>query len=98
MCSIDAHEKQNLSSFDDVSSSGGFPPPSNSTIEALVFLGATIYFIGCWIKALEQNVLERCNMYVFKINKLFQKIPVELPKQPSPKEKRQSLLHAIGGC
>ena len=28
---------------------------------------------------------------------LFQKTPVELPKQPIPKEKLQSLLHAIGG-
>ena len=26
-----------------------------------------------------------------------QKIPVELPKQPISKEKRKSLLHAIGG-
>ena len=28
---------------------------------------------------------------------LFQKIPSELPNQPSTKEKRKSLLHAIGG-
>ena len=27
---------------------------------------------------------------------IFQKIPVELPKQPSPKVKHQSLLHSIG--
>ena len=31
--------------------------------------------------------------------KLFQKKTVELPKQPIPKEKRRSLLHAMGrGC
>ena len=36
-------------------------------------------------------------MYVLNMNKLFQKISVELNKQPSPKEKRKSLLHAIGG-
>ena len=28
---------------------------------------------------------------------LFQKTPVELPKQPIPKEKRKCLLHTIGG-
>ena len=28
---------------------------------------------------------------------LFYKIPVKLPNQPSQKEKRKSLLHAIGG-
>ena len=31
------------------------------------------------------------------MKQLFQKIPVELPKPPSPKEKHQSLLHAIRG-
>ena len=31
------------------------------------------------------------------MKKLFQKIPVELPNKPSPKEKYKSLLHAIGG-
>ena len=36
-------------------------------------------------------------MYDFNIKKLLQKIPVELTKQPSPKENRKSLLHAIGG-
>ena len=50
MCSIDAHEKEHPSSCDDGSSGRGCPLPSNSTIEALVLLSATIYFTGCWIK------------------------------------------------
>ena len=28
---------------------------------------------------------------------MFQKIPVKLPNKPIPREKRRSLLHAIGG-
>ena len=36
-------------------------------------------------------------MYFIAINNIFQKIPVELPKPPSPKEKHQSLLYDIGG-
>ena len=36
-------------------------------------------------------------MYFGTTKQLFQKIPVEIPKPPSPKEKHQSLLHAIGG-
>ena len=36
-------------------------------------------------------------MYIFDMKQLFMKIPVELPKPSSPKEKHQSLLHAIGG-
>ena len=83
--------------FDDDSSGGGFTLPPNSTTEALVLLSATIYFIFCWLKALEHNVLECCNMYVFNMNKLFQIIPVELPNQSIIRKERQSLLHAIGG-
>ena len=52
MCSIDAHEKDHTSSCDYVSSGGGCPLPSNPTTKALVSLGETIYFIGCWLKSL----------------------------------------------
>ena len=31
------------------------------------------------------------------MEELFHKIPVKLPNKPSPKEKRKSLLHSIGG-
>ena len=62
MCYIDAHEKNQQSYIDDVSSGGGNVLPSNSTTEALVSLSATIYFVDCWLKWLEQNSLERSNM------------------------------------
>ena len=78
MCSIDAHEK-NPSEHGFGRSSGGYPLPSNSTTEASYLLGATINFIGFWLKALKQNFLERCHMYVFTMKTLFLKIPVELP-------------------
>ena len=58
MCYIDAHEKDNQSYIcDDGISFGGFPLPSNSKTESLDSLGATIDFIGCWLKALEYNLL-----------------------------------------
>ena len=98
MCSIDAYERENQSSScDDGRSSVGFPLPTNSTTAALGLLVATIYFIGCWLKSLEHNFIERCHMYTHFMKELFQKIPVELPNQPIPKEKRKSLLRAIGG-
>ena len=97
MCSIDTHEKEHQSSCDYGSGGGGYPLPSNSTTYVLDFLGETIDFISCGIKALEQFFTELCNIYVFNMGKLFQKILVELPKQPIPKKKSQSLLHAIGG-
>ena len=71
MCFIDAHEKNNPSEHYDGSRSGGYPLPSNSKTDTLVLLGATIDFIGCWIKALEHNFLEFCHMYNFAMRKLF---------------------------
>ena len=98
MCYIDTHEKlHHSSSCDDGISGGGCLLPKYSTTEALILLGATIYFIGCWLKGLEHNLLESCNLYTYYMEELFQKIPVELPNKPSPKEKLKSLLHAIGG-
>ena len=89
MCYIDAHEKKHQSFCDDVSNGGSCPLPSNSTIEALVLLGTTIDFIGCWLKSLEQNFIDHCHMYLFNMEQLFQKIIVKLMKQPSPKKTRR---------
>ena len=94
---IDAHGKEYQSSCDDGSSGVGCPLPSNSTTEALYSLGATINFINSRLKSLEHNFIERCNIYAFNMKNTFQKIPVELPKQPSPGGKKKYLLHAIGG-
>ena len=64
-CVLFMHMKKNPSEHDDGSTGGGYPLQLNLTTEALVFLSATIYFIGCWLKALEHNVLERCHMYIY---------------------------------
>ena len=61
-------------------SGGGNALTSNSTTEALVSLSATIDFIDCWIKYLEQDSLERSNIYFKTMECMFQKIPVKLPK------------------
>ena len=86
MCYIDANEKKHpLSSCEDGSSSGVFPLTTNSTTEALESLSETIDFIGCWLKALEHNFLERCNFCTHYMEECFHKIPVGIPNQPSPK-------------
>ena len=54
MFAIDAREKINPSEHYDGGRSGVYPLPSNSTTKALVFLDATIDFIGCWLKANNQ--------------------------------------------
>ena len=64
MCSIYAYERENKStSCDDGRSGGGCSLRTNSTTEALELIGATIYFIGCCLKVLDHNLLERYNLY-----------------------------------
>ena len=87
--SINAHKKNPLENDYGISS-GGYPIPLNSTTWSLISLSETIDFIGCWMQALEHNFLERCNMYSFAMNKLFQEIPVELPKPPVPRKKKKN--------
>ena len=99
MSSIDVREKYHPSSCDDGSSGGGCPPPSNSTTEALVLLGATIYFIGCWIKPLEHNVIEHLNMYVFNMNIFFRKSQLNFlnnPVQGENANRYYMLLEVVG--
>ena len=72
MCSIDAYEREHQSSScDDVSNGGGCPLPITSTTESLESLGATTDFIGCWIKSLEHNFLERYHLYTHFMEELF---------------------------
>ena len=80
MCSIDAHKKQQPSYIYYGSRGGGNALPLSSTTEALVSLSATIDFIDFWLKLLEQNYLQRSNMYYQTMECMYQKIPVELPK------------------
>ena len=50
MCYIDAHKKQQPSFVDGSSSGGGNELQPNLTAEVLAQIGATIYFIHCWLK------------------------------------------------
>ena len=72
MCSIDVYEIEHQSSSCDYGSSGGgCPLPITSTTKALELLGATINFIGCWLKSLKHNLLEICHLCIRFLEKLF---------------------------
>ena len=99
MCAIDAYANNNPSEHDDLSSGGGYTLLSHSTTEKLVLLGVTIYFIGCWLKPLEQNVLECCHMYIFAMQKLFLKSQLNFLNHLSQRENTNPyymLLELVG--
>ena len=85
MCSTDAHKNNIPSEHDDGSSGCGYPLPSGSKTEALVFLSSTIYFIGCWLQAFKNN-LKRCHMYIYAMFNFLMKITVEVPKPSISRE------------
>ena len=69
---IDAYEREHQSStYDDGSIGGGCPLSITSTNKSLQYLGATIDFIGFWLKSLEHNFLEICNLYTHFMVELF---------------------------
>ena len=94
MCSIDAHENINTSEHYDGIRGGGYPLPSNSATEALDFLRETIDFIGCWLKDLEHNFLERYHVY-FSMKNCFRKPQLNFLNHLFQRKKHQSLLNAI---
>ena len=53
--SIDAHKKRQPWYVDNGSSVGGNAIKSNLTTYAIALLGATVYFIDCWIKGFDPN-------------------------------------------
>ena len=63
----------------------------------LALLGATFDLIFGWLKCFDNNYQARYNMYIKAMQAFCKKIPVQLPKPLSHKEKIQSLLHAIEG-
>ena len=61
----------------------------NPTTEALDSLYATFDFIDFWLKCFDKNYQALSNMYIEAMRELFKKIPIQLPKPLSHKEKRQ---------
>ena len=87
MCSIDAHEKQHPSYFDDGSHGGGKVIRPYLKTEKLDSLCATFDFIDYWIKWFDQNYQAFLNMYSEAMQYSFRKIPVQLPEPFSHREK-----------
>ena len=60
-------------------------------------MGATLNFIGIWLKLLEDNYEIRYGMYNKAMTYMFKQIPKTMSKPLSPKQKFQKLMIKIGG-
>ena len=81
MCSIGAHQKENLSEYYDGSSGVIYPLPLNSTAESFISLSEIINFICCWLQVSENNSLERSNMYFENMKNCFIKYQLNFLNQ-----------------
>ena len=97
MCSIIAHDKQQPTYVDDSISDGGRSISKNATTSALQSLGATLNFIGCWLKHFQHNYQVILIMYHEAIIKLFKQIPT-IKSKPLSQKKNQLILADIGGA
>ena len=97
MCSITSHDTQQHKYVDDAISAGSREIPNNSTTEALKSLCATIKFIHCWLKHLQQTQQEISEMYHEVTIDLFKQIPTMKYNPLSQDKNNQFLLIDIGG-
>ena len=96
MCSIVSHDKKQPSYEDEEISIWDRPIPKNATIEALESLGATLNFIGIFIKLFDGNYEVICGKYNKAMEKMLQKIPTIKSKPHIQGKKLQKLLTEIG--
>ena len=81
---------------DEESSIVDRPIPKNATTEALEALGATLNFIGIWLKLLNQNCEVRCGMYNRAMKNMFQTISRIKSKPLSQGKKTEGLITETG--
>ena len=84
MCSLVAHDKIQPNYEDDESSIGDRSIPKCATTKALKLLGATLNFIGIWLKLFLDNYDTRCDTYVNAIKEMFKQRSLSI-SQPQPK-------------
>ena len=97
ICYLVSHDKLQLDYKDYESSIGDRAIPDDATIKTLEELGATINFIGIWLKLLRENFDARCEAYINAMKVMFMKIPQTIQISLNPKQKVQKLMTDIGG-
>ena len=60
-------------------------------------LGATINFIGIWLKKIRENFNARCDAYINAMKDVFMQIPQTIKIALTTKQKIQKLMTDIGG-
>ena len=69
----------------------------DARLKSLTALGATLNFIGLWIKLFLENYSAGCDAYVNAMTEMFKQIPQTNKKALTPKLKVQKLITYICG-
>ena len=97
MCSLVAHDRMKDNKEDDESSLGDREIPKDSTVKSLNSLGATFNFIDIWLHNFRHNYYSRSESYTVAMVEMFKKIPRNVGKPLTTREKNQKLITDIGG-
>ena len=85
MCSLIAHDKIEPYYEDNEISLGYGSIPNDATPKSLEALGATINFIGIWLKFFLGNYNAICDAYINSMTEMFKQIPLTIKKALTPK-------------
>ena len=81
---------------DDESSIRDREIPNDATVKALKSLGATFSFIDTWLHNFCKNYFARSESYRLSLKEMFKKIPQNVEKPLTSREKNQNLMTDIG--
>ena len=85
MCSLISHDKMTPYYEYDESRLGYGSIPNDATPKSLEALGATINFIGIWLKLFLGNYNAICDAYINSMTEMFKQIPLTINKALTPK-------------
>ena len=97
MCYLVAHERWKENKTDYESSIGDREIPNDATVKALKSLGATFNFIDTWLHNFCDKYFARSESYSLAMKEMFKKIPQNVEKSLTSREKNQKLMTDIGG-
>ena len=92
-----ARDRMQDNKQDDEISIGDRVIPNDATVKALKSLGATFNFIEIWLHNFCDYYFDRSKYYRVAMVEMFKKIPQNVEKPLTTREKNQKLITDIGG-
>ena len=92
-----AHDRLHKNKTDYEISIGDREIPNDAPVKSLKSLGATFNFIDTWLQNFHEKYFSRSESYSISMEEMFKKIPQNVEKPLTSREKNLKLMTDIGG-